>query len=83
MMAAPSHMTRRPTADVSSSADIDFIKFKPDGGAVGGGGKRSPEYNVPHVSVEFTDNAKRRPSGERRGSPEANAPFYGELVVLG
>ncbi|CAI8030835.1 E3 ubiquitin-protein ligase pellino homolog 2 [Geodia barretti] len=83
MMAAPSHMTRRPTTDVLSSADMDIIKFKPDGGAVGGGGKGSPEYNMPHVSVELTDYGRRRPSGERRGSPEANAPIYGELVVLG
>ena len=55
MMAAPSHMTRRPTTDVLSSADIDIIKFKPDGGAVGGGGKGSPEYNMwaEHVMEKY------------------------------
>ena len=36
------------------------------------------------VAVEFTDDAKRRPSLEKRQpSPDINAPIYGELVVLG
>jgi hypothetical protein len=72
-------MTRRPTTDVSSQ-DIDIIKYKPDGAV---GGKRSPEYNISHVSVEFTDDSKRRSSLEKRGSPDVNTPIYGELVVLG
>ena len=36
------------------------------------------------VAVDFTDDAKRRPSIEKRqSSPDINAPIYGELVVLG
>jgi hypothetical protein len=76
-MMAATNMTRRPTADVSS----DIIKFKPDGAV---GGKRSPETNLAEVAVDFTDDAKRRPSIEKRqSSPDINAPIYGELVVLG
>ena len=39
-------------------------------------------YRV-EVAADFTDDVKKRTSLEKRHSPDASAPIYGELVVLG